>query len=243
MALNIKADLKLQITTKPGTFTRIIRAALHKKLNHAAMMAQVEAIQFMQKKVRAQIKLDTTYLSLISSNPKGLKAHFGLPDPEHRLDQIIESFVGSFHVSKRKGFFGSRVGGISGIKSSFTMMFMPPSGWSTLTGLAAANLHTEKGVVLPWLEWLLERGDDRTLVVGYEIEALEGKYRNWKSRTGLAVMVEKKTGRWGGRWGVPLKYAGTTKKNFLTRSVGTALADNKATLAHIMKTTFIRNLK
>ncbi len=242
--VNIGATAKIKLTTKKTDIEKKIRKALYNKLNKAAIISQIQALRFMKGAIRAQILLDPSYISLISHSREedSLRAHFGLPDAVGRMDAIINAFINSFYITKIKGFFvTSNVGGSRNLKSGFTMVFKPKGGWERLTRLDASILTTKKGDNLPWLDWLLLKGDQRDLVVDYEIEL--GDFPRSRSRTGLAVMVGRKKGRSRGRWGGPLSHAGTTNKNCLTRSVELALKNNEKTLAHIIRTQFLRALK
>ena len=233
---------KVRLLDNKAAIKKKINTALYKKINKAAAAAQVEFLDYVKIIVKKEILWHPTYFSLVSHYRNSLKAHFGLPDPERRLDSIIEAFVSAFRITQSNGFFGRSVGGIYRLKSSFKVLFMPQRGWEQLTQMDAALLYTEKGDVLPWLEWLILRGDGRhrSLIVGYEIEM--DVFNRHASRTGLAVMVERKRGRWGGRWGVPSEYSGTERNNFLTQSVLWALDKNSKSLLYVLKNAFIQGL-
>lgn len=84
------------------------------------------------------------------------------------------------------------------------------ANFQNVLGLPEAQQLTNKGVSLDWLDWLLIKGD-KTIIREYEIEPAQGR----RSRTGLAVMVKAKKGRWK----VPAQYAGTVNKNWVTRAI------------------------
>lgn len=77
--------------------------------------------------------------------------------------------------------------------------------FADILSLPAAKVVTEEGTVLPWLDWMLLRGDS-ILITGYDISFSIGK-----GRSGQAVMVP------GQLWKVPGDVAGTPQDNFLTR--------------------------
>ncbi len=83
---------------------------------------------------------------------------------------------------------------------------------SMLGGTEPGTQKTEKGQVLPWLEWLLTLGD-AVIVRDYEVRA--GFPKN--SRTGDKIMVR------GKGWRVPPEHAGTEENNFLTKAIDEAL--------------------
>lgn len=234
------AYAKVRLLDNKAAIKKKINTALYKRINRAAAAAQVEFLDYVKIIVKKEILWHSTYFSLVSQTRDSLKAHFGLPDPERRLDVIIDAFVGSFRIAQSNGFFGRNVNGVYRLKSSFKILFMPQRGWEELTQMDAALLYTEKGDILPWLEWLIIKGDQRDLIVGYEIEM--DVFNRHASRTGLAIMVERKSGRWGGRWGVPSAYSGTERNNFLTQSVLLALDKNNKSLSYVLKNAFIQGL-
>lgn len=235
-----RAYAKVRLLENKAAIKKKINTALYKRINKAAAAAQSEFLDYVKIVVKKEILVHPTYVNLVSHSRDSLKAHFGLPDPERRMDNIIEAFVNTFRITQSNGFFGRTVGGVHRAKSRFKILFMPQRGWDELTKMDAALLYTEKGDILPWLEWLIIRGDDRDLIVGYEIEM--DVFNRHASRTGLAVMVERKSGRWGGRWGVPGAYSGTERDNFLTQSVLLALDKNKESLLYVLKNAFIQGL-
>jgi hypothetical protein len=70
---------------------------------------------------------------------------------------------------------------------------------------------------IPWLRWLLERGDS-DVVMGYDVEYVPGTPFS-RSQTGL-VMVES-----SGNWSVPEEISGTREDNFITNAVKDKLLD------------------
>jgi hypothetical protein len=73
-----------------------------------------------------------------------------------------------------------------------------------------AMTKTEKGESLPWLEWLLLKGNDK-IIQDYSITYINNSYR---SRTGSAIMVSNPNG-----WRVPVNFAGTEDNNWTTRAI------------------------
>ncbi len=161
-----------------------------------------------QDLVMATIKASPEYSSLVNGDDIGsLKAQFGLVNPIQKLDQIIDAWVQSIQVEfiKVKYRGTSLKGGIS--------IRMIQNNWSDVLALPAATQVNRgpAGGNLRWLEWLLLNGD-RIIVQNFEIQ-IPGPHN--RSRTGLAVMVE----RVGKQWKVPPEFSGTAQNNFVTRSL------------------------
>ena len=129
-----------------------------------------------------------------------LRKDFGLssdPTPEI-IDDIVDSaFVEVKRITSSGGTFK---GGLT--------VGLHPSAYANLLGLPQASQLTEKGVLLPWLEWLLFKGD-QIIVQNYGVE-----YGAGFGRSGGARMSEDEP-----PFKVDPRYAGTVESNFITRAI------------------------
>lgn len=151
-----------------------------------------------QNLVIAAIKSQPEYISLLHGR---LLGEFGLLEPEEKLDKVLATWAKDITTI------------ISGSRGKINLMIsMIQADFRNVLDLPAAYVKqlTEKNQLLPWLDWLLIKGDT-TIIRNYEVKAHSGP----PSRTGLAIMVEKKSGKWA----VPSQYAGTQKNNWITRAV------------------------
>lgn len=129
-----------------------------------------------------------------------LKFDFGLSsDP---TQQIIESIVGSTYVYF-KNFKLSRSG-----YSNVLSVYIQPDDFSNLLNSSFATVMTEKGVELPWLNWLLTQGDS-ILVSQHHVSY----GASLDSRSGGAIM------KLGGVFKVDSQFSGTQDNNFITRAL------------------------
>lgn len=135
------------------------------------------------------------------SNGGELAGLFGIRrgEEELRKNQILETILKSITVFLKRTNKEVRVS-VRGIDSSYR----------DLLSLDAAQVKSGKHIV-PWLEWLLIRGD-RTVVDGYVVETKNAPYK--QSRSGLAIMVPVEGGFF-----VPPPYAGFEDNNMITQSV------------------------
>jgi hypothetical protein len=140
------------------------------------------------------------YGSLLSGQ---LKAEFGLPDSDTRVNAIVD-FCKKIQVSYKDVKVSN-----NSIKGGFTIN-MIKSDFSDILSLSVASFTTEKGDTLNWLEWLLLFGN-KTIIKDYTVQLGP----NPRSRTGMAVMK----GVISGKWGVPNEFAGTISNNWITRSI------------------------
>ena len=146
------------------------------------------------------------YRSLLDGQ---LKAEFGLPDSEARVETII-NFLENTHFE-----YSSLLVSNGKLKGKFSLNLIK-SDFSDIISLPAAIFTTEKGTDLEWLKWLLLEGD-RTIIKDYEVAL--GPYPN--SRTGMAVMKNSIKGKWS----VPPQFSGTISNNWLTRAIDSVSGD------------------
>jgi hypothetical protein len=131
-----------------------------------------------------------------------LRAEFGLPDDvDSRLSQILDIWIDSIIVDYKP------VTGTTVLRGGITL-YMLKTDWIDVISSEAASILTRAGQILPWLEWLLMMGD-KIIIRNYDVVMKGGP----NSRSGMALMVQKKSGRWR----VPPEYAGTTNSNFVTK--------------------------
>ena len=145
------------------------------------------------------------YFELLAGN---LTFEFGFPkDSQRRLEAILhtigESMKVYFYPFKWNG--NDLVG-----RLEFNML---KEDFSDILGLTEAIVNTGKEK-LPWLEWLLIRGD--TIIISdYKIQFTSGGRGG--GRSGGAIMVKTDDPSKG--WRVPSKYSGTPGNNWLTRAL------------------------
>ena len=164
------------------------------------------------------IKTTETYNSLIDGD---LAAHFGLPyaSRQSMIDAIIEQIGNSIEIivkpvkASGKKFQGG------------TTINILVKNFSDILSMAEASIPTENGLVLPWLEWLLIRGD-RLIISEHEIHLIRGK-----GRSDMAIMVKNAAGSWR----VPSQYSGTIKDNWLTRALKVNQDRYLDTITNILK--------
>ena len=82
---------------------------------------------------------------------------------------------------------------------------MQPSDLSNILSLSAGSYITKKGEKIPWLNWLLTRGDD-VIIAKYDVEY--GPF----GRSGKGKMVS------GNAFRVNPSFSGTQEDNFITRA-------------------------
>lgn len=132
-----------------------------------------------------------------------LAGHFGIPidDQFNTVDTIAETIGEHINVTLARFPPSSKK-----VRTKITIT-LPDSVYHVLFNLPEAEVSTESGDVLPWLEWLLFFGDE-PIIGDHHIEFITGK-----GRSGLAIMVP------GDTWSIPSDQAGTPDDNWITRAV------------------------
>lgn len=201
-----KLPFSFKVTTTDQELERMsliaIRDFLNQKLPTVAKEAEIKIADNIKR-----IFIGSPAYEALVNGP--LDAHFGIPKGEAlpRLDAIINTMADSVRVdATRITIAGTTLRGgikVSAIKGDFTDLLVLPE----------AKVQTDKGQELPWLEWLLIRGD-AIIISNYQITF--GNYN--RSRSGAALML-KSTSK---SWRVPVGVSGTANNNWITRAVDDA---------------------
>ena len=177
-----------------------INEALIERLNEVFFDRAKTVKELVRSNVLDILRGEDTFSSLLNGD---LVGEFGFPkDSSKRLEAILakigESLVMTFYPFKYKN---NKITG--GYK--FAMI---KSDFSDIIKMTEAIVQTEKGVGLPWLEWLLTYGDS-VIFTDYKIV-----FKN-AGRSGMAAMVPSKTTGWR----VPKEHSGTITNNWITRAI------------------------
>ena len=195
--------LSIKLLTTPAEFQKMVMEAIRDELNKKIPLI----IRSVEEKIANSIKrvfiVSDEYNALVNGP---LNAHFGIPQAEaiQRLDEIINKVADSVVVEfKRISVRGDKFTGGLDIKAV-------NGDFSDVLSLPAARVELDGGGHIPWLEWLLLRGDS-IILAGYEI-----KFGNYpQSRSGSAIMVKNDIKAWK----VPIGVSGTVRDNWFTRAV------------------------
>lgn len=129
-----------------------------------------------------------------------LRLDFGLNfDP---TTELIYAIANSIYV-QFKGFRFFK-------KSSNNVLtvYIQPQDFRNILSLSSANVITEKGTSIPWLQWLLTAGDG-IVISGYKVAY--GSFT--ASRSGGAIMIPVSVFK------VDSQFSGTINDNFITRAL------------------------
>jgi hypothetical protein len=138
-----------------------------------------------------------------------LREELGIVDPSADIASIIDAISNT--VTVNVGLARRHGGGIT-MRARLTAV---PIDLISVIG-HVGKYTTDKGVIIPWFEWLTNLGD-KIIVRDYSTQVGHPQ----TSRTGDMIMV--KTGKSG--WRVPPEYSGTATNNFVTRATDLILPD------------------
>ena len=182
-----------------------IKTQILKEISNRLEQVFIKAKNIIPEKIKLLVsqalKNEPEYQSLIGGN---LRLEFGIKDVSN-VDTVIEKLVNTISVSY------SPVKPLTNtINGNITITMMKSDD---LNGIiyddSAVVKDEENGYSLPWLEWLLLRGNS-VIVRGYSVQFGP----NPNSRSGGAVMVSSQDS-----WRVPPQFVGDAKNNWTTRAI------------------------
>jgi len=141
------------------------------------------------------------YTSLMAGK---LKAELGLSDSSV-VDSVINGMVESLNIEQQDIKVSNK-----GLSGGFKLTMISSNDISGLIFTDISQVFDDKGYSLPWLEWLLLKGNE-VLVKNYAVKYTTSN----RSRSGMAIMEPSDSTNWR----VPAEFAGTQKNNWTTRAI------------------------
>jgi hypothetical protein len=147
------------------------------------------------------LKQEPEYLSLMSGQ---LRLEFGIPDVS-KVDDVISKLADTIFITKNPINITNK-----GLSGGFTIYGLKADDFNgVIADESALVVDSKGGYSLPWLEWLLLKGN-KTIIQKHEVQIGP----NTNSRTGMAIMVDSKKS-----WRVPPEFVGNTNNNWTTRAI------------------------
>lgn len=196
-----KMHLSIELLENDAIITKKILQAMADEIN-SRIQQKLSTITYQIQQFTLQfLKATDTYISLVGGE---LAAQFGLPvfNRQSMIDAIIQKIADNIKIDvKAYTTFGNNFrGGVT-----FNVLL---ADFSDILSMVEAFVTTEKGTLLPWLEWLLIRGN-QLIISEHEIHLIGGR-----GRSGMAIMVKNTASAWR----VPTQYSGVRGDNWLTRT-------------------------
>ncbi len=175
----------------------IIKKHLEKTINKSLYSIEID----IKNLVSEALISEPEYSSLKSGT---LKAELGISNPSS-VDNIVLALVNTLQINPKNIIINN-----NGLSGGFVLTMIKSDDISGIIYSDDANvIDSERGYSLPWLEWLLLKGND-TIIQNYSVNYTSSQ----RSRSGLALMVESNS-----NWRVPTNFTGTATSNWTTRAI------------------------
>lgn len=200
--------LKLTVTEPTALITKNILKAFLPEITKNVSKGITIIKSELPLLVNKAVTTSPEYQQLIGGT---LKLELGIPNASTKIAGLISTWSSSINYR----YVLPKISGNKIISVFSANVFK--SDFSDVLGTEYAQVADSlRGYSLPWLEWLLLKGNapiirDHQVVFGY----------NKRSRTGQAIMrVNTKKS-----WSVPSPYSGTISDNWITRSINNISPD------------------
>lgn len=203
--------ITLKLTDSINLIEKKVNKAIAEEVNRKISLGRNKLLVNCKSLVSQWILDQPEIQSLKSNNIDSLAGQLGLypGQGDNFTYAIILAIENSVNVQLQT-FTESLIGGV--------YVNFQPSNFLNLLGLGVGTVYYEGGR-LPWLQWLLEKGDS-IIVVNYQYNPQTGL-----GRSGLGNMIT------GGSFRIPPEFSGTIDDNFITRAlVGTNQANQIANI-------------
>jgi len=152
-----------------------------------------------------------------------LAAQFGLKDGKQFAEAVIAAAADTLNVE----FYGFALSKGSYLKGKVHITLLP-TDLSSVLSIPEANFTSEDGFNIPWLYWLLNKGNSY-IIVGYKYIPLTGLGRaNW------GIMQKTRNNASKGSWRIPPEYAGTINNNWFSRGIAASISKIEAVYTNII---------
>jgi hypothetical protein len=170
--------------------------------------------------VKDALETEPEFSSLIAGE---LRKEFGIQDTSN-VQIAVNNIANSIIIDKTPVSINN-----TGISGGLKISIINNRDYGGALGdQSALVVDDQRGYSLPWLEWLLLKGNQ---IIVRDFSVKFGSNAN--SRSGDAIMVPSSSS-----WRVPPEFAGTITDNWTTRAL--SKIDDKIT--NIIQTVFVRNL-
>lgn len=203
--------LSLTLVDTDSKIRQEILLAMSSHISNAMNQAKDKIKQEMSILLASALRQEPEYNSLKNGQ---LRLDFGISDTA-TVDDIVQKMADSTTVNTIPIKINN-----SGLSGGLMITAVESETIGGLIGDSSALvIDRERGYSLPWLEWLLLKGNSN-IIMNYDV-----KYGpNPASRTGEAIMV-----RSSNNWRVPAQFVGIKENNWTTRAID-RIATNIPTL-------------
>ncbi len=207
----------LSILESAGRIASEVAKSISKEVSSIFTKAQPKIQRDLRTKLASAIRSQPEYGSLKNGQ---LRYNFGLSDVAN-VDILVDRFVESIYVTTQ-----SVKATNNQVSAQLVFSILAQNDLDNILSSSEAAQVTEKGETLPWLRWLLLRGNE-PIILTHRILMKPTPF----SRTGQAIMIPTKSGSWR----VPASYIGTIENNWITRALSSIEDDIPNVLGKYIK--------
>lgn len=192
--------------------TNKLNTAIRRKLNSKLIPRMGVASRRINERLGILIKkavFNSPEIQAIIRGQEGITGELGMDPSEEDLRGRFNAIVEEWSKTIKTTFVPLRKGDLVTSKPNLRVVALNLDFTNLLSLPEAQFVTPENSFVLPWLEWLLIRGD----AVISDVEPFGFKDAN-RGRTGLGIMI-----RGNDKFKIPSAFSGTINNNILTRAV------------------------
>lgn len=194
-------NLTVQLLESNSDIAKLIISQIKDIIQQAINKALPKITNEIKLIVDEALRNQPEYTSLMSGK---LKAELGIPDSSV-IDRVIQALVDTLEITNN----GVKTSS-NGISGGFKLTMIKSDDIGGVINIDEASVVDDKGYSLPWLEWLLLKGN-QNLVKNYTVKYTSST----RSRSGLAIMQPDDSFNWR----VPSEFSGTPQNNWTTRAI------------------------
>lgn len=191
----------LKLTDLNDSIKKEILNAMKQHLHKVFIKAVASLSNTIKPLIINALKQEPEYGSLMRGR---LRLELGIPDTSN-VDKVIEQLANTLNISYSPIQLTSNA--LSG-NIKITLMQSSDLGGVIYEDIAMVT-DEKNGYSLPWLEWLLLKGNS-PIIKGYSVKF----GNNSNSRTGDAIMISSNSS-----WRVPTEFVGSQTDNWTTRAL------------------------
>jgi len=200
--MSTKGSVSFTIKESDRQIEKLILDSIAKEMDADLTKIMSEVRNQVKKYTPTVFKRSLTYRA-IKSGELNEQLGFFPGQGSSAVDDIISTIVDSIKIEKTRVKHSNK-GFVGGLSINVLL-----ENYRDILSLKGSQIVTEKGIVLPWLDWLLKQGD-LSVVLDYIYSPTGGT-----GRAGGGIMISSP----GSAWTVPAQHSGTSENNWLTRAL------------------------
>lgn len=190
----------LRLLETDSQISKLIMKEIKTTIDNAVDKAIPDISKEIKELIAESLRSQPEYSSLMAGT---LRAELGIPD-SNSINAVIQALIETLDVKKNTITITN-----SGLVGGFLLTMMKSDDMGGVIYANISSVNDPKGYSLPWLEWLLFKGNE-ILVKNYKVSYTPSPY----SRSGMAIMTPSSES-----WRVPEQFTGTEENNWTTRAI------------------------